>query len=428
MTHSFTALPLLTESLEVFRPKVGRMASRAVLVCVQHLLETTGSLLETGLALGFRPDAIFVLGKLYSTNSRVAERLSALGIDVRASQLPSADGGFREAFEADCARLWSLVSEFCSRQPVDRIVILDDGGHCLSSAPLPLTQRYLTIGIEQTTSGIVEAGRAQWPVVQVATSAAKRHLEPHLISRAVLERVSHLLRRNGLDSDGCGVIGLGQIGSSLAKGLIDRGHSVVGFDTKAKPEVCVPACASLKELLERARVIFGCTGDDVFDGCDWIERIERRHHLISCSSEDREFRTLLSRSQRQITTLEDLLSTRVVHVGSGVFEIARGGFPVNFDGTPESVPSAEIQLTRFLLFAALAEALAVSPEAAGGARALALSPELQSYGALRWLQLNPERSENYEPSLQRRFSDLDWISQESGGERQECKFTEALSS
>lgn len=420
MQKSFVSLPLLDESIAAFRREVGPFTSRTALVCVQHLLETTGSLLEATLDLGFRPGAIFVLGKLYSTNTDVSTRLSALGINVISSQLPEWKGGFRESFREDCVRLWKHVALYCSDNAIERIVILDDGGHCLETAPVALTREYPTIGIEQTTSGVAIADQVALPVIQVATSAAKRVLEPHLIAHAVIARIQHLRSLSASRSLRCGVVGLGQIGNAIAHSLGAAGHSVVGFDSRLDVDTITPTCATLNELILQSAFIFGCTGDDIFSGYDWSVSSSGKKQLISCSSEDREFRTLLRRSRQSVTSLEALLSTTVLDDNDVQWEILRGGFPVNFDGSTESVPSHDIQLTRFLLFAAIAETFKVDAREVRDGRAIALAPEIQRFGALRWLQLSPERAAKIRADERLGFQDLDWIAARSGGARTEC--------
>ena len=70
-------------------PLLDRIASQApfplgslrgiMLVCVQHLLETTGSLIQTLLSLGLDPRNIHILGKSYSSNPGVEESFEDVG-------------------------------------------------------------------------------------------------------------------------------------------------------------------------------------------------------------------------------------------------------------------------------------------------------------------------------------------------------------
>src|SRR4051794_1700295 len=95
----FPVLPVLEALSERVAPRFLPVFQSTVFVCVQHLLETTGSLFESLIALGARPERIVVLGKLYSTNIAVAERLRQLGIQVLESTPPSRGMRFPQAME-----------------------------------------------------------------------------------------------------------------------------------------------------------------------------------------------------------------------------------------------------------------------------------------------------------------------------------------
>jgi hypothetical protein len=79
--------------------------------------------------------------------------------------------------------------------------------------------------------------------------------------------------------------------------------------------------------------------------------------LFSCSSGDIEFNSLLQLMARgkdghRLDPLADL----VYEAPRASLKVFRGGFPINFDGTAESVPAEEIQLTRGLLLGGVIQA------------------------------------------------------------------------
>jgi hypothetical protein len=77
----FAPLPLLDRiASQVPGPQAS--LNGVTLVCVQHLLETSGSLIQTLVSLGLNPSNLHVLGKAYSSNSSVEERLRSLGAHV----------------------------------------------------------------------------------------------------------------------------------------------------------------------------------------------------------------------------------------------------------------------------------------------------------------------------------------------------------
>jgi hypothetical protein len=103
----FPKLPVLETvfSRSSFREETKDIA----LVCVQHLLETTGSLLEKCMEFGFRPQNIHVLGKLYSTNDLVRDKIQGLGIRVYpiSGHFPWGEYGHRMGL--DIGSMWDRV-------------------------------------------------------------------------------------------------------------------------------------------------------------------------------------------------------------------------------------------------------------------------------------------------------------------------------
>lgn len=84
--------------------------------------------------------------------------------------------------------------------------------------------------------------------------------------------------------------------------------------------------------------------------------------MISCSSGDRQFRTLLKKADGY--KLEGLSDIRPWSIFSGekVIRIYNGGFPVNFlvenaDPVEETVPTQDIQITRGIKLVAIVQAL-----------------------------------------------------------------------
>ena len=117
-------------------------------------------------------------------------------------------------------------------------------------------------------------------------------------------------------------------------------------------------CTNGNELLESCDVLWGCSGADFFAALD-SRRALGHKTLISCSSSDREFRTAL----RDLNNQPDYdrlsrLATVEFQRDNAVIQVRRGGFPINFDGSMQSVPARDIQLTRGLLYAGVMQAAA----------------------------------------------------------------------
>lgn len=405
----FPTLPLLESLAKHF---AGRRPLEGVgIVATQHLLETTGSLIEKLFELGAEPRHTFLCGKVYSTNAGVAGRLRSLGAYVHPSARAWRPGFYERSLASDVRQLWERAWPALASGGLSRILVLDDGGlsvEALRGLPdpgVPVT------AIEQTMSGIARFAESPppCPVIEVASSAAKRHIEPPMIWDATLWKLRRLLAAFGRTCR-FGVVGAGSVGTAVAGGLAALGYRVAAFD-------CVPgrvaalegvrAADSLEALLEESQVVFGCTGSDLLAGASGWRRITGRRILISCSSQDREFATALAESGQGHTA--DPLADLEVKLDRGKLLVPRGGFPANFDGSPESVGASDIQMTRALL-------LAAALQAAAGSQETMLRPEMQSFTVTHWAGLEPQRAGQwYSPELLANFEDLRWIAGHSGG-------------
>jgi hypothetical protein len=101
----------------------------------------------------------------------------------------------------------------------------------------------------------------------------------------------------------------------------------------------------------------------------------------------------------------------------------RGGFPVNFDGSSESVPAADIQMTRGLLLGAILQATALIESGQTNPERVMLLPEVQQLVVREWIQIRTSRRKSFEPWLLNSFlqDDLSWIAANSGRAHQEIE-------
>ena len=411
----FPKLPLLESFCSTYSIHSPDL-NRTVLVCVQHLLETTGSLLEQLLSLGLPSGQIYVLGKIYSNNWDVQRGLIDRGINVIKSSLVAKPGFYDEVLKDDVARMWHAVVERTDFwRDKDRLVVLDDGGFAIAGIPQSATKKLKVIGIEQTMSGLAtgRAGNSDVvPVIEVASSAAKKYVEPPMICEATLSRLAIPIFERNREAI-FGVVGLGNIGQAIVLGLLRRKAKVLGFDkdiSQLSTLRGIKECSSIQEVFEESDIIFGCTGTDILDNSNWWKSLRGRKLLVSCSSQDREFASILASIKQTDPRLA--LDDVDIRLYSGDLKVVRGGFPANFDGSSESVPSKDIQMTRGLLLAAIEQAvLPLDRECVGEM----LDPELQRYVVSRWFELEPNRASSYGAQLLNKFLDLDWIERHSGG-------------
>lgn len=415
----FPELPVLEDTRTSMLRGMKKGFTGVGFVCVQHLLETTGSLIESLLRLGADANRVFVLGKAYSTNRGVAERLRGLGVQVFNGTVPQSPGRFDDAVRQDLSMLWDRA-QVLAQDTVSTIVILDDGGRCLQTAPEWCLKQKQTIGVEQTQSGIARLPHGRVPIILVATSAVKKFVEAPMVARAVTERIRRQIERR----DSLGVVGVGHIGRSVAAALERKGNAIALYDLIVQREgfggpLKATRAGGLRKLVMDSDVLFGCTGVDIFGSSavdeSWFSRCRG---LASCSSEDTEFRSLLrlcatDQGGGPLAVNEDV----VCNIGSAEVRVMRGGFPINFDGSPESVPAEDIQFTRGLLLAAVWQAVAMSQASNCVKRPVQLASELQQFIAERWFMYSSNRTGDYDPKILEGVRRKDWIEGNSEGLR-----------
>jgi len=385
MTRRFQKLELL-EQLCTRYSSLLRGQERAVLVSVQHLLETTGSLIETLVHLGFVAEDIFITGKLYSTNSEVENRLEAMQVKVYRRTSYDKLGHYKEALEADCSVLWETVETYMTANGIEHAVVLDDGGTLIKTMPYGITDRFKVIGIEQTTSGIdLNLGTLNFPVVNVAGSAVKKLIEPAFISQAVVRKIRHCLFQ--FQPKRIGVIGFGSIGRALVLDLV-RAYEVMVFDHTIEKLRGVPENAHSvyheHELFEACDMIIGATGKDI-SRKEWLDA-QSDKVLISVSSGDVEFNRVLKIIGEGSLSSDVLADVEYTTAHGAQLLILRGGTPVNFDNNIHSVLPEHIQLTRALLLLGVVQAQIFIGEK-GDQRTLKLDCHEQTYIMRKWASL-----------------------------------------
>lgn len=412
----FPVLPVLEYLGELATQGTRETLRGAALVGAQHLLLSTGSLIEALLTLGLQPERVFLLGKCYSQNQEVIDRLDRMGIHVVPGSEPGSSDTFGTTIDRDARRLWDDLRGRVDSSNIEALIVLDDGGHCLDTMPPDLRQRFRVVGIEQTTSGIRRRPTLHDPpVISVASCAAKRYFEPRLISKIVLRRLGRFLRL-GRRSIAIGVVGLGPIGRALARDIVTTGQPVFVYDREFSSETQVAGvtwCDGIEELLDRVDILLGCTGEDIFNKCNWQTLAPGTKIMGSCSSEDREFASLLRLPGIRNRTDSDERADLSITVGPLSCRVLRGGYPINFDGSLESVPTQEIQLTRSLLMAGVLQASVMSTRSVNSQHVM-LDPTLQACVVHKWLE-SPACRDLYPPSLLEAAREPAWFGESSAG-------------
>jgi hypothetical protein len=419
--------------------------SNIIFACGQHLLNTTGSLFKMLIKLGAQAKNIFVIGKSYSNCKDVIIGLKneLEMINVYEGTRRDAFGDFAHTYSRDVYKMWNdiethIKTERAKGVSIESIIVLDDGGHVLQemSASTRLLCKY-NIGIEQTTSGGGSAMTRPFPVIQVCSSALKNWCEPPMVSsivaRKVKEKIDKLLAADTKRRDFeviYGVVGFGHIGSAVTQALLDlRYKNILIYDNesikrqRAKEKFAkysnVVIVDSIDGLYAGAEVIIGCTGQDISLGkLDAFEYARTSKVLISCSSKDVEFHSLLERLQIQNPAPKDpmLDFTFTNKVGSNVM-IVKGGLPINFDNTAYSVPPREIQLIRGLKLAAVLQAVKMIQDWKKTDKMIIRNYQLdaaeQQWMFNEWIKVNPDQK-CWKPFVNF-VADINEITRKSGG-------------
>ena len=371
-----------------------------VLVAVQHMLAQTVDLFRALGETGLNPENIFALGKVYSNNATVISAIRDLGVTVLESTLPE-PGRFDDAFEQDIKRLWQVVTEKLESRHIKRIIVLDEGGHCVTNTPPELLRKYLFAGVEQTSRGIFifEENPPPFAVFSWARAAVKLQIGGHLFSHCLVDRLrSDFLNGKPLHGLEIGIAGLGSIGRGLANIVLRDGGRVFFYDPAShfKVPLCrqdrVTRVDSLQELMLRSDYLLGASGRNPFNG-KWPLAHRPGIELISASGGDHEFGPIIRdlRPRPSFTVDRHTWDITSEDGPSGAIRIAYLGFPYNFVSRAESaVPTRVVQLETGGLLTALIQARTYLRLVEEGQEQNAgihrISPEAQRFAFETWLR------------------------------------------
>lgn len=385
-------------------------------VCVQHLLQTTDYMFEKLFLLGVKPENVHILGKTYSSSSDVVEKFILRGCHYYPNTQQSNFGEFSTTFIEDIKAMWDRIQQRLIHEKPRIIVVLDDGGACLTNVPDNILEEYVVVGVEQTSSGRrhLLLKNIIFPIVDVASSAVKQFLESPMIASTVTEKIHSVLPVSGIGYS-CLVIGLGVIGQAVTKKLLLLGYTVFTFDENPLKNIPIDGAYkvdSLSSVLLSVNYIFGCSGQDITEHID-LEQFKTDITFISCSSQDKEFFTLLRYIAKKSTIKTSILEDINFYNTSGAqIKICRGGFPVNFDQSRESVKGSDIQLTRGLLLSGVIQAIILGDNHHVHYRVHMLEPMLQKLAVYAWKKSGSVHL--VDTALLTKFSDNEWIKQNSG--------------
>ena len=396
-------------------------AADCAIVAHIHILPSTISLLSKLVEMGFRPSSIVLVPKPYSTIPSALKEAEEMGCKIiRFSNRRPIPGKYdshsSRLLESACSFAFSLTED----KDILRFILVDDGGFLTSiwhQHQSPKTQ-YDVISVQQTASGFYPY--RLWPKVRridVARCAAKKNFEARIIVDGAMRKVLslHILKK----IKKVGVVGIGALGQKLSDRLsarkdmevftYDRGPYTYHKDSNV--------CDSWLECVQQSELIFGCTGHNfMHQKLNILKRINdnKARHLISLSSRDVEFQTLLLESKENIIRSQYSMF-KINPFSSSAYYIYNGGFPINFDRQQEWETSAEISLTRALVLIGVLQALHV-PFNHDPTIVEKLALLAQKQLVKKWLLCRGVKSKEYSVS-EEQFDNTLWWHLNSGGDR-----------
>lgn len=355
-----TDLPVLDKIAHKMTPS---LLKDTLVIMHSHLLPSNVALIRH-LAHLVSVENMFVLEKPYSTVRSVYTQVARMGATITPVVMEG-NMPYEFALQRALGALWEQVIIAVDRAHIKKIIILDDGGSVLLSVPWHRLSHVSIAGVEQTRRGIrlVERTGTNFPpTVNVASSTVKTTIESHFIAQGVVRKLASM---GILDSaPRIGIVGVGAVGSAIKELLGKHGLRATMYDVRvheqdAKKEF--NSFTSMDSILEASDIVIGCTGFDTMNSVA-LDRIIGHKTLISASSRDAEFSSLLNSSGYA----ERTFSTASVVIYPGLtIDILNGGYPINFDREQEWEAAEDMQVTRCLMYAAFMQATKLTAEDKG---------------------------------------------------------------
>lgn len=439
--HEIPKLPVIDAMVNNTREGLAHLGDieNTAVIGVQHMLETTGTLFKGLIDIGINPNNMYFNGKCYSTSPVVEREIMDLGVNVFSSIPPLKPGQYQEACRKSIEKMWELYLQQSKNRKITRLIILDEGGRCLETMPEEVSYLYPIAGIEQTRAGLYSKllDTFSFPLIDVASSVVKKQIEPPLIAEAAQKELAKLLMHIDISENPIfGVVGNGAIGKGIVKYLLSCGFRVNVYDEDENSftgirDLKFCRCPDIKTLITRSHCIFGCTGRDITINLDVFDIVQKDKIFISCSSEDKEFLSVLKEVGKTENIYIDPLSDIICITKTGnKILLAKGGFPMNFNKEPWNVPANDIEVTQGLLLGSCIQAMqSAHMIATDGFNVSKLSrrkldPYLQRFVLNNWILRQPVG--RYSDEHIKQFESIDWINENSGGDYVENEFMKSI--
>jgi S-adenosylhomocysteine hydrolase len=382
-------MPLVRELCEEFFEPDHRFFANVDALFIQHHLGPFGAKIREMCNYGLDPSRCWFVDIPYSTNTQVVAELKR---HYPAAQMPELfDDPIQPYSRRQIERVEYFISDL-AHHGNSKILVIDDGAYFtralnhISLRDKELLKRFRERGVylvEQTTRGHEylkrESSREllkylRISAVTVARAKTKRYLEAPFIGVAVARRMIKSLGKEGRLANlgrvfllGFGVVGkatLIELNKLHIEGAIDV------YDIKwNKLAKDIRSCHAnpLKVFPKHGKynTVLGCTGKAAVHDQDQLDILADDAVLASGSSAAIEFNReklvdLAYLNERDDFYVMDPEKTRrrgihatvKMHLNEKEFSFLNAGFPVNFDGGLECLPTLLIQLTHSMLLAA----------------------------------------------------------------------------
>jgi len=327
---------------------------------------------------------IYVMDKPYSTVRSVLNELVLSGFEVIPVRM-NADLPYEFAVSKSLDVLWDKVVADQKRRQYKKLLIIDDGGDVWQSIPWNRLEGVSIAAVEQTQRGIARAANSGMtfpPIVSVASSGIKKNVEAGFIGISIVKKLADIGSLG--NAKRVGIVGMGSIGIAVERALLEREILPLFYDPidRSNPSDPPRKRDSLDVLLNECDLIIGTTGTDALKGLPFERVTSGKKVLVSASSADLEFSSLLKLAPMRSDPFETVIIQ--VHERLSV-EILNGGYPVNFDRIKDATPDDDIVLTRCLMYIGAMQALELIDNGLSGSAVYNIDTVSQKRTFERWI-------------------------------------------
>lgn len=323
--------------------------SKTLIICMQHLYETTYTMFQKLFSLGLQPSNLIIFGKCYSTDPRVYKNLKMQGAHVHPlSFYFDSHSSYDKDTTKHIQQALQDIIDHIDLKAYEKVIVIDDGGFLIHTINEIFPKDIPLVAVEQTSAGYNNNKDKDlfFPVINVARSWLKKEYETPIIINLALQKIREKIAQLESAPKKILVVGGGFIGGHVYRSLKDD-YDVSCFDND--PEKSTIPHEEFETRLEEFDLIIGATGTTSIPKTA-LSMIKKPVVFASISSSDREFDILHLRQKT------DPVINCHATINIDNFTILNGGFPVNFDQDYAVIDHDLFQISRALIFSATCHA------------------------------------------------------------------------